>query len=97
MSYIDRIRTIETIRGQQCTACKVYDNGNGCKDCIVHNIANVLWDMPEANAESVTEGRWEPNPSGVMLWCSNCHGWYEVEITVKKFKYCPNCGARMGT
>ncbi len=61
MSYIDRIRTIETIRGQQCTACKVYDNGNGCKDCIVQNIVNTLWDMPEKKAEPVPEDRWVEN------------------------------------
>ena len=65
----------------------------------VRSIAvRAIRDMPSAQPEQ-QEGRFERNRDGVF--CSVCHyGWKfitgvpaEVE---REYRYCPNCGAKMG-
>lgn len=61
----------------------------------------LLWlvnDAPAADVVPVVHGKWAPserNPS--FLVCSVCGGCYVYDewVDERKWRYCPNCGARM--
>lgn len=53
------------------------------------------------DVQPVKHGRWKYYKNNGIIntyICTNCHGKVEMAIDVEpsKFKYCPNCGARMG-
>lgn len=48
--------------------------------------------LPAEDVQPVEHGRWVlDNPEQVLMHCSNCN-WRNLSW---KWKYCPNCGARM--
>ena len=56
--------------------------------------------MPAADVQSIKHGRWEYYKNNGIIntyICTNCQSKVEMAIDVEpsKFKYCPNCGARM--
>ena len=46
--------------------------------------------IPAADVATVVHGRWKWKRLGCVE-CSRCH----KENNIRKFSYCPNCGARM--
>ena len=56
----------------------------------------ILDDMPAVDAVPVVHGRWiDENPDISLdprMRCSNCS---RVEMPLIKWRYCPNCGAKM--
>ncbi len=59
----------------------------------------LLYDLPAVDAAPVVHGRWEfpvftDNEDGLdpRVKCSACGG---VEAAFARWKYCPNCGAKM--
>lgn len=54
---------------------------------------------PTISTDSMRErGRWEKSRYDGFLWCSVCKNCYVDDHwpNDEKWKYCPNCGARMG-
>ena len=54
----------------------------------------------EVTPQELRKGRWiECMPGGAEEWCykcSECNFWkYKKSINLSKFKFCPNCGAKM--
>ena len=63
-------------------------------------LAQLLRTAPRADAEYIRHGRWEPyesNSGYAYNWrCSVCkrYHFHNGEM-LEKYKYCPNCGAKM--
>lgn len=63
-----------------------------------HIVRRMIEELPSADAEPVIHGKWltaygEHISFGVrphVSFCSACN-----EVTAFKYRYCPNCGARM--
>ena len=56
--------------------------------------------MPSVTPQEPRKGHWiECMPGGAEEWCykcSECNFWkYKKTINLSKFKFCPNCGAKM--
>lgn len=56
--------------------------------------------MPASDVQPIKHGRWEYYKNNGIIntyICTNCQGKVEMAIDVEpsKFKYCPNCGARL--
>ena len=51
------------------------------------------------DVQEIKHGRWEQvanNDNGIDFRCSACHRYrFHNGEMIKKYKYCPNCGARM--
>ena len=76
------------------------DIANDIRDCIS---VNGYWAWMERlkklpSADPVKHGKWE-KISVRNYKCSCCNAWWSVDrnSTMKDFKYCPSCGARMDT
>lgn len=66
---------------------------------ICEDAFTVIEDFPAADVAPVVHGRWElerqPDGKPYCFHCSVCDGdFHHIGIT-QKYKYCPNCGARM--
>ena len=97
-SYIDRIRVIAAITGQHCARCPGLTNSDyaDCNVCGIQHCINAIKLVPGEDVDPVKKGKWEPQDEGdTELWCSCCNDWFILEPLKKKYKYCPNCGARM--
>ncbi|MFQ7062575.1 MAG: hypothetical protein ACLRQY_07570 [[Clostridium] leptum] len=64
------------------------------------NVAKMIELLPTANVEEVKHGKWEfpiftDSDDGLdpRVKCSECGG---IEVAFARWKYCPNCGAKMG-
>ncbi len=58
---------------------------------------NILKHIPIADVAPVVHARWVDNKRGGYKWafyCSRC-GWIDGYPFNDRFKYCPNCGAKM--
>lgn len=74
---------------------------NGATD-LFDAFEDALQDSQTVDAVPVVHGEWAFKRCTqslfcvVMMTCSNC-GWNKVEtsIDIKKYPYCPNCGAKM--
>ena len=54
---------------------------------------NVVESIPVADVQPVKHGRWiSDNPQYLLSHCSECQCFNSIEY---KWKYCPNCGAKM--
>lgn len=67
-------------------------------DAITMGGVKILNQFPAADVAPVVHGRWErviPSKSAAKwstkVSCSNCHN-----AGYTRYKYCPNCGAKMG-
>ena len=54
-----------------------------------------LDEQPTIEAEPVRHGEWLPYPSDQYRKCSLCGIEYAKFAVLLKYKYCPNCGAKM--
>ena len=92
--YIEREATVKAF----CEQCSDYVNGKCTYEgaCEVSIIATV----PAADVQPICHGRWKyykNNGITNTYICTNCQSKVETAIDVEpsKFKYCPNCNARM--
>lgn len=66
----------------------------------VEQIENFL-EYNTVDAVEVVHGRWEREHDGARFVCSNCrlvkvsYGMLSFFISTGRWKYCPNCGAKM--
>ena len=107
MSYVCKERLIETIRQRTCIelcpqkmAC--HDDLRG--ECTVNDVIEIVKGFEPDEVEEVKHCKWveqitvDGDDSYVM--CNGC-GWvlsyvdHMTDELVKKYAYCPNCGARM--
>lgn len=90
---IDRQKAIEAIK--KCVQdMRKYPLPDGLKKTVAENI---LKDVPSVDTVPVRHGQWFTDDE--IIDCSICRRekWSRVpyEDLVKRFRYCPNCGARM--
>ena len=58
-----------------------------------YGITGVIESFPAADAQPVKHGQWIlDNPQYLVSHCSECRCFNSIGY---KWKYCPNCGARM--
>ena len=95
--YISRQAAIEAI------GKNLHKGTDLLTDTFVAGIEQVLEALPSAQQERKT-GKWIPHY--LKTWrdapwghdCSECGAWFVVgKETIKKYNYCPNCGAGMET
>ena len=64
-------------------------------------ILDLIDDVPTADVQPVRHGRWsrEKNcETGYEIWVNVCSACGAITpVNVSRYKYCPNCGARMDT
>ena len=64
----------------------------------IADILNILDEAPTVDAAPVVHGQWEKHPNMYgFVRCSECRDcvvWDEW-VNNEKWKYCPNCGAKM--
>ncbi len=85
---------------------EVTDDTDDYRNEIFKKISEIICDLidrePTVDAQSVAHSKWIPygrdSAYTKFYRCSNCH--YEIPIYEdtedKPYKYCPNCGCRMG-
>lgn len=68
----------------------------GAEHIVVHHARRMIEDLPAVEAVPVVHGRWiDENPDDFLdprMRCSICTG---IESPLLKWRYCPNCGAKM--
>ena len=66
----------------------------GCEAVPIPNNGDLIDEQPTINP--VKHGKWE-KISDRNYKCSCCNAWWSVDrdSTIRDFKYCPDCGARM--
>ena len=95
MSYINRTRVIETIRGQNCEYCQAFWNPDlDCTGCDVRQCIDAIKLMPEEKVEPAqgeAHRLWNFAEYGTMYVCSECHS----PVLHKDQSYCAFCGRKM--
>lgn len=91
---INAIKSLESSMPAKDNYAKGYDAALGRVQIAVRAVP------PAADVQSVKRGEWKYCKNNGIIdtyICTNCHGKVEMAIDVEpsKFKYCPNCGARM--
>lgn len=82
-------------------AMSKYDGYDNCQSKTILGIMeaqDLLYEIPAADVAPVRHGRWEPRKDVPgFVNCSVCHDCniYDDWADGKKWKYCPNCGAKM--
>jgi predicted RNA-binding Zn-ribbon protein involved in translation (DUF1610 family) len=97
--YISRDEALKIFH-QCCDNCTSSYNGVMCRACADADAMDILIDIPAADVQPVMHGKWKYYKNNGIIdtyICTNCQGKVEMTIDVEssKFKYCPNCGARM--
>lgn len=91
--YIDKAEALRLVeKYSPIHGCGV-GHYSGVADCIGEEIE----DIPPADVVPVIHARWIDNGRGGYKWafyCSHC-GWIDGYPFNDRFKYCPNCGAKM--
>lgn len=96
--YIEREAAVSFIRENQCKKCS--DIGL-CGNCAVLTAIKLFESVPSADVQPVRHGRWTDIRTiehDGNWYCSVC----DKEITIymgpnrtDRYRYCPNCGAKM--
>lgn len=78
--------------------CKETSTGSSLTAAVITAIQYFVEKMPAADVAPVVHGKWAPsegNPG--FLVCSVCGDCYVYDewVDERKWRYCPNCGARM--
>lgn len=68
---------------------------------LADELYNVALNLPAADVEEVKHGKWIEYPRAHYFKCSECKETvpYKKAVLIRgkrKYKYCPNCGAKMG-
>lgn len=94
----------DALKRKHCDTCECKSNcmGTGCK---IYEARCLIADLPTIDAEPVKHGRWiqsealdYKDPNGVIHvhgMCSCCKLIYDFRDMTSRFKFCPNCGAKM--
>ena len=71
--------------------------GNFLSTILFHSIVKMIVDAPTVDAMEVVRGLWEKAEYNGFVRCSKCKDSYIYEdwVVNGKWKYCPNCGAKM--
>lgn len=104
----DLIRRNDTLNAiaQYCVGCESCD-GIRCRGCQIDDALSIIENCEEVDAEPVRYAKWisEINPNAVtasgrtvlIFRCSCCDfTWANKTMVLNYFRYCPNCGAKMG-
>lgn len=93
MSYIEREAILSyPIRADHC------DKKNANEHFIfgIESVMEFVENLPAADVAEVRHGRWEEASDGDGVVCSECGTDFCTMIhETEKFRFCPNCGARM--
>lgn len=109
MRLIDADAERERLKKGYCEECTRKGNygifGAACTPCWVKDAIEEFDNAQEVKAEPVRRGRWiqsdaldYKDPNGVIHvhgMCSCCRLIYDFRDMTSRFKFCPNCGARM--
>ena len=106
--YISREKVLKKIQMQLLDLEADQDKGEyselcenrGARDALDEAIYDIRT-IKAADVQPVKHGKWKYYKNNGIIdtyICTNCQGKVEMTIDVEssKFKYCPNCGARMG-
>ena len=94
--YIEREFALNVLCRENCG----HDyEANKCNNCYISNFINYL---PTADVAEVKHGKWVEPHWRNSVSCANCsicgaeayH--YDFHGVQKTYRYCPNCGAKMG-
>lgn len=90
MRLIDADEFLENARKELncCEECCKCENEQFCS--IYKNVLS----QPTVDAEPVRYGKWIIVGHSYRLKCTEC-GWQDGRLFEKRYKYCPNCGAKM--
>lgn len=93
--YIEREFALNVLCRENCG--HNYE-ANKCNNCYTSNFINYL---PAADVAEVKHGKWIEYPRAHYFKCSECKETvpYKKAVLIRgkrKYKYCPNCGAKMG-
>lgn len=97
--YISRRAAREAFENADADVCESYPDGACDWGFGMKNIQEVIDGIPAADVEPVRHGRWE---RCLEDWrqqiegdkCSVC-GFEYYGTGIRRFHYCPNCGAKM--
>ena len=95
--YVEKEEVKSTIREALCTICKTFPREYTCMACEVGDLIDSIEDLPflrYSDVQPVKHGRWENTEQFIPIKCSLCGEIYGRYDAIK-FKFCPNCGARM--
>lgn len=102
MRLIDADAVLRIVESYGTTHGTSLGRHSGVADTIYDEIVK----LPTIEAEPVRHGEWEPKPpekkpgfgdiyfAGLGYRCSKCY--YDDDAAIRRTKYCPNCGAKMG-
>ena len=69
---------------------------SSCGDGELFAFGRVLDEIDDAPITEINHGRWCLADDGDGVVCSECgEDFCNIYLEVERFKYCPNCGARM--
>ena len=97
MATEKRLMCVDDFRKNLCHYCNTYMSEEPCEpnECWVHD---VIAQTDTVDAVEVVHGQWEPHPrhSGFDR-CSVCNDCIVANDWIDgiKWKFCPNCGAKM--
>ena len=105
------LNALKSLVNGEWVDCKLVEDALGIDfvtGCKMFNLSRTAeWNPAPLNGQKITtkfrlknavHGRWEPRSDAPgFVRCSNCHDCnvYDDWIDGKKWKYCPNCGAKM--
>lgn len=96
MRIIDAEALEHSIKSWYCDSerCNNYD-GVMCRACHIDDALSEIDSAPTVDAEPVRHGRWVQHKGGYSdhYECTVCG---KGIVLTAKFRYCPNCGAKMG-
>lgn len=94
--YIDRDALIKRICEEKCRSeygkCQKGRNGNKVILCVCDFIRM----QKAADVAPVVHGKWKPTEYPIMSECEDCSECGYRTVYGNGFKFCPNCGAKMG-
>lgn len=93
-----------TFEGKFCdiAQCRETPGGSFCEDgsCSQRKVWERLKAYEDAEEQRlitpVVHGRWIFNQEQWTWDCTNCKGWVGSGVSISRYKYCPNCGAKNG-
>ena len=96
--YVNRKKLEEAFDNADTDFCESDMDGHNDWGFGRENVRDVIRSVPAADVAPVVHGKWAPseeNPG--FLVCSACGDCYVVDEWAdgKKWRYCPNCGAKM--
>ena len=98
--YIEREAVMKIIDDYGCTHGGTLGSHSGTVDVV----GSAIYKLPAADVAPVVHGEWIPISDGAWAECSECGeacdvsdngGMSAFELFCDRYKYCPNCGAKM--